>query len=121
MAKDDYDVIVYRLLVYLYGCLKRKILFDSAEFRETVKKNVESEEYFADVVRMMQQEGLIEGAVIIKAWGGDVIITSDLQDIKITSAGIHYLKDNSQMHKVGTILRESADIISKLAGQLMLP
>lgn len=45
MAKDDYDVIVYRLLVYLYGCLKRKITFDDAVFRETVRKNVDNDEY----------------------------------------------------------------------------
>ena len=25
MAKDDYDVIAYKILIYLYGALKRKI------------------------------------------------------------------------------------------------
>ncbi len=46
MAKDDYDIIVYRVLVYLYACLKRRILFDEAIFRATVRKDIESEEYF---------------------------------------------------------------------------
>ena len=28
MAKDDYDVIAYRVLVYLYGCMKREIMLE---------------------------------------------------------------------------------------------
>ena len=32
MAKDDYDVIVYRVLVYFYACMKRKIMFEEETF-----------------------------------------------------------------------------------------
>ena len=42
MAKDDYDVVVYRVLVYLYAVLKHKIIFEEATFRQAVRKNVES-------------------------------------------------------------------------------
>ena len=120
MAKDDYDVIVYRVLVYLYGCMKREIMYEDATFQASVRKNVESDEYFADVLRMMQAEGLIEGLVFTKAWGGDVIMVSPFKDAKITPHGIRYLKDNAKMKLVGDALKESVDIIAKLASTLML-
>ena len=115
MAKDDYDVIAYRVLVYLYACMKRKILFEDVTFQAAVRKNVESDEYFASILRMMQDEGYIRGLMFTDAWGGDFILASDIRNARITAAGIHYLQENSKMKKVGEALKESVDIISKLA------
>lgn len=115
MAKDDYDVIVYRVLVYLYGCLKRTIMFEDATFNEAVKKNIESDTYFYDVLRMMQGEGLIEGLTFTPAWGGDVLLASDVKDAKITATGVKYLKENDKMKAVGVKLKAVTDIIAKLA------
>lgn len=119
MAKDDYDVILYRLLIYLYACMKRKIIFEEQTFSASVKKHVDSEEYFADIIRMAQEEGLIEGVTIKKAWGGDVIIASSLNHARITASGIRYLNNNCQMKAIGELLKESADIISKLAALII--
>lgn len=115
MAKDDYDVIVYRILVYLYAVLKQKIMFENLTFQKAVRKNVESDEYFTEILKMMQEEGLINGLVFAKAWGGIVLLASDISDAKITVAGIHYLNENSRMKQIGTMLKESVDLIAKLA------
>ena len=115
MAKDDYDVIVYRILVYLYACKKRKIMHEESTFNAAVRKNVDSDEYFADILSMMQEEGLIEGLTIVKAWGGDKIIASDYGDMQITVKGIRYLSEDSRMNKVGSFLKDSVDTIAKLA------
>lgn len=120
MAKDDYDVIVYRVLVYLYACLKRKIIFDETTFQATVRKNIENDEYFTSVLEMMQKEGLIEGLVFTKAWGGLVILASDIEDARITAEGIHYLKENSTMNKIGENLKDAVDIIASLASAIGL-
>ena len=32
MAKDDYFVLAYRILLYYYGCFKRKFVFDTKSF-----------------------------------------------------------------------------------------
>lgn len=120
MAKDDYDVIVYRVLVYLYACLKREICFDEAVFNASVKKDVSSEEYFTDVLDMMQREGLVEGITIIHCWGNEAIIASTLCEASITADGIRYLKENSYMIKTGEMLKAAADVISKLAAILMI-
>ena len=115
MARDDYDVIVYRILVYYYACMKRKILFEDTTFQAAVRKDVKNDEYFADILHMMKAEGLIEDVCFVKAWGGNCIIISNLEDARITPAGIRYLQENGKMQKIGEALKNSVDIISKLA------
>lgn len=115
MAKDDYHVIVYRMLVYLYACMKRKIMFEETTFEAAVRKYVVSDEYFADILRMMQEEDLIKGLLFVPAWGGDVILASDIDEARITPKGIRYLEENDKMKTIGEKLKESIDIISKLA------
>lgn len=120
MAKDDYDVILYRLLVYLYACKKREIMFDPDTFDAAVRKDVHSDPYFNDILEMAQSEGLIKGVLLKKAWGGDKLLLSNLSDIEITAAGIRYLKENSTMKRIGDRLKDAVDIIAKLAGILQL-
>ncbi|MDO5014534.1 MAG: hypothetical protein Q4E28_01065 [Clostridia bacterium] len=36
MAKDDYDVIVFKILLYYYAVLKRKIVFEKTSLKYTV-------------------------------------------------------------------------------------
>ena len=119
MAKDDYDVIVYRILVYLYACMKHKIMFENITFEKAVRKNIESDEYVTDILVMMQKEGLITGVIGAGAWGESILV-SEYSDLKITVDGIHYLKENSTMKKVGETLKETVDIIAKLAGIIKL-
>ena len=112
MAADDYFVIVYKVLIYLYGCLKRKIVFSNEEF-EAIAKDGITEEYFEDILKMMNDEGYITGYTQLKVWGG-VITTNEYDNIKITQKGIEYLQENSLMQKVKRFLLESNDIISDL-------
>jgi len=119
MAKDDYDVIVYRILVYLYACKKRKIIFEDGTFNEAVRRNVENDQYFFDVLSMMQEEGLVRGLFFQKTWGGDRLLLSPISDAEITVAGIHYLQDNDKMKRVGMMLKDAVDTIAKLAALLI--
>lgn len=114
MAKDDYHVIAYKILLYLYAVLKRKIVFDKISFDAVLSKASVSEEYLMDVIRMMQDEGLIRGASFTKAWGNVYILASDITDITITPAGIDYLEGNAMMKKAGAALKEAPGIVSSL-------
>ena len=120
MEKDDYDVIVYKVLLYYYACLKRQIFFDKAVFFQMIDKDNINDEYFTDILLMMQDDGLIKGIRVTKAWGGDSILLSDLDEIKITTDGIHYLKENSTMNKVKNVLLKTVDMTSKLIGIMKL-
>ncbi len=114
MAKDDYDYIVFRMLTYLYGCLKRQIGFDEAVFRELIISPKVREEYFTDVLRMMQGERLIEGASFAKAWGKTYILTSQLEDISITAEGVRYVLNNDKMKQIARAVSENAGAICEL-------
>lgn len=115
MAKDDYHVIAFRILTYLYARLKRKVLFSQESFDKAVHRDNLNEEYFTDVLWMMQEEGQITGIEIVPAWGDDKVIASDLSELRITAAGIDYLKENGTMQKVYKALMTAADSTAKLA------
>lgn len=115
MAEDDYSVILYRLLVYLYACTKRKIMFEEQTFREAVKKSAGNDQYFYDILEMAQEEGFIRGANFKKTWGPDKIPLFEENELEITASGIRYLQENSMMHKIGEKLKEAVDTIANLA------
>lgn len=112
MAKDDYDVIVFKILTYLYACLKKKINFDIDTFNKTISFKSLDEDYFAEILMMMSEDGLIKGYVYKTAWGGNVIPLSDISDIKITSKGIRYLSDNSKMKEIKGIFLSTSEFTS---------
>ena len=114
MAKDDYDVIVYKILLYFYAVMKRKIQYERETFEKVISKSGISDEYLVDILRMMQDEGLIEGVKVMKAWGNDSILISEFSDISITADGIHHLKDNTTMKKIGKALSEAPGLIASL-------
>lgn len=83
MARDDYYVIVYKILSYLYQCLK-------------LGKKID-EEYISNV----QYD---------RTWCGEIII-SNLDQAQITPKGIEYLDDNSLMEKAKKFLKETKEIM----------
>lgn len=112
MAKDDYNVIVFKILTYLYAVLKRKTVFDINEFRLAIG-NVD-ENYFYDLLEMMQNEGFISGLIFVHAWGIESIICNDLTDMRITFKGMQFLTENSKMQEVKNFLLKNVDTISSL-------
>ena len=47
MAKDDYNVIKFKILVYLYGILKRRYTFTADEFNNLLERNNINDEYLS--------------------------------------------------------------------------
>lgn len=117
MAKDDYEVVAYRILVYLYAIMKRKIVFNEQVFQKMVLKDAVGEEYLASILHMMLEEGLITGVTLTKAWGNNYLISSELSDAEITAAGIHHLKKNPEIRE--SIIK-AAESIATLIIQLKL-
>lgn len=114
MAKDDYDVIVFKILLYYYGCLKHNIKFEQVIFEKTIGLKDISEGYFNQILKMMKDENLIDGIFFTKAWGNIYIPISNLSDVVITADGIHYLKENSAMQKAKDYIKEGVDLAAKL-------
>lgn len=114
MAKDDYNVIVYKILLYFYAILKRKISFRDETFQAAISKADIQDEYLTDVLQMMNDENLITGVRTVKAWGNERIMISKKSNISITAQGIRYLEENSKMKKIGEQLTSIPGLISSL-------
>lgn len=110
MAKDDFAVIMAKILIYLYARLKGKNKIPENKYLHPMSKEFPvNEEYFNYILDEMQENGYIHMNVE-KAWGGDVIMR-DINGIKITYKGIEYLQDNSKIRKIAKTIPMAASII----------
>ena len=101
MSKDDFHVILYKILSYFYECLKEGIEPSIWQARELVKVN---EAYWSNVVIMAYQGGYIEGIYIPHHRDARDQKWYASPDLKITERGIAYLQENSLMHEAGKLL-----------------
>lgn len=109
MAKDDYYVIVSRILIQLYKKLKDKKI-EEDYFMPMSKQFPISDNYLQEVFSMLEENKYIKGN-ICRAWGGDIVYI-DYDSFKITEKGIDYLKNNSTIRKICDTLSEAASIYS---------
>lgn len=100
MAKDDYHVIVYQILAYLYRSLKEGAEIDPKmlEPGSPLLKMDINYKYYCYIIENLLNSGYIVGATITKAWGRETVI-ENLGDLEITPLGIEYLCENSTIKK----------------------
>lgn len=112
MAKDDFHVIVYQILSYLYQCLKngaevdtKMLAADSSYF--TIYGKPLSDRYWCYILWQIQRMGLIEG-VIFSGRVDNYPFERPLrwEGCMITPTGIEYLTDNSFLQKVKEFLKD---------------
>ncbi|WP_311443433.1 YjcQ family protein [Ezakiella coagulans] len=105
MAKDDYFVIAYKILAYLYANLKACEDLDV----ETIMHNSPyidiGESYWCYIIEHLLKDGYIEGISIKNGLDGFVYI-SNLDKIRITPLGIEFLKSESTMQKAKDFLKD---------------
>ena len=109
MAKDDYFVIVYRLLKYLYECLKNG---------QPVRSEVLRADYFGIddtywdyILRNLFLDGYVEGAVLVRALMRDDDGVKILPNFNITRKGKAYLNENPIFQKVRDAVKEISPFI----------
>lgn len=120
MAKDDYDVVVFKILLYYYAIFKGTILYNEAEFKRAIKYDSFADGYLERVLKLMSEENLINGVHVFKAWGSQYMMLNNLSDIEITATGIHYLKENSRMETVKKYLLDHIEMITTLINMVNL-
>lgn len=109
MAKDDYDVIVFKILTYLYRKLKNKYEDETYLYPLTNDFPI-NEGYFLSILEDLEEKKYVKHLKLTKAWGGD-IVGYDLSKLTITGDGITYLRDNSRMRKLINIIKEARAIM----------
>ena len=113
MAKNDYFVIVYKILQHLYECLKNERDVNWDELKPNSKKFPVGEEYWNYVWVNLSQEGLVTGVDVFSRMNvkPGAKITRFLE---ITPKGIAYLEENSMMSKVKNGIQSAAELISNI-------
>ena len=98
MTSDDFEVLAFKVLSYLYRCMKSGKKVDIAALRQLAGCN---ETYFGAVVRSLQSKGLVEG-FDFDAFSGIVIDSPSIaamSDPMITMDGAIFVSENSRMRK----------------------
>ena len=108
MSNNDMHVLIYKILNYLYECLKKGIHVDLAEFiRDCNLENV-SEQYWQSVIEELDQHGYIKEVIIKSTKTQKIVLLKD--NFGITLEGVEYLQENSMMSKVKDFLGSSYEL-----------
>lgn len=113
MAKDDYSVIVCKILSYLYKKLKKSEEVDKAYVSVDSPLFDIQQPYWEYIMRHLVSEGLIEGVSLLNVMGREEPAIR-IRNIAISPKGIEYLENNSGMAKAKEYLhtvKDLADII----------
>ena len=95
MAKDDYFVLVYKILAYLYTVLKEGRSPDAKMLQYDSTLLGVNEPYWAYIMENLQAQGYITGLTVVAAWGGARSI-SNLERCQITPDGISQNTDKGR-------------------------
>lgn len=113
MAKNDYFLLVYRILTYLYECVKNGEQPDTCNFRIITGTDFIPDGYFNYIIAQMIENGYISGIALIRVPNAKPVakITAD---IEITEKGIQFLMENSMMQKARRFLKDVKETIPGL-------
>lgn len=109
MAKDDYFVLVYKILAYLYTVLKEGRSPDAKMLQYDSTLLGVNEPYWAYIMENLQAQGYITGLTVVAAWGGARSI-SNLERCQITPDGIAYLFENNLLAKAKELLKDHKSV-----------
>lgn len=105
MAKDDYFVIVYNILSYLYKCLKNDEMVDENMLIESSPLININHRYWVYVFTNLVNEGYVDGVLYQKYINGNETFIN-LGKCMITPKGIQYLFDNNLFEKAKKVVKD---------------
>ena len=105
MAKDDYHVIVFRMLQYLYGQLKKGEPVDPDKLSDNGPICQINRRYWVYILESMQEQELIRGLNRDGADENGDYLRDQLEHIQITPKGIDLLADENTQSKVSQIIK----------------
>lgn len=124
MAKDDYHVIIYKILKYLYQCLKKGVPVEEKKLGYEIDKEsvylelidqAISKTYWNYILLHLQDDGFIEGIVFVQLDNYKYKYPAKLTNCMITPLGIEYLTDNSLIQRVKRTLEDIKDIVPDIS------
>ena len=109
MAKDDFHVIAYRILQYLYECLKKGQDPDTELI--TAGKYEINERYFQTIIGQLFENGYITGVTAVPMMSVNYTPYKITGSISITMQGIEYLTDNTFIAKAQKFFKMTKETV----------
>lgn len=110
LAKNDYYVLVFQVLTYLYNCLKNDEQVDMSKL--TPEYLAINKRYFEYIFDTLGDEGLIVG----KGYYEDMVGKHLDPEIMISPKGISFLHENTVLQKVRRGVKGITDIVGNIPG-----
>lgn len=111
MAKDDYYVIVYQILAYLYQCLKSGTDIDTKMLMPDSHLLRVNEKYWQYIMYNLSKDGYIDGVNVVTIDNQSMAYIASIEDCMITPKGIEYLCENSTINKAVKYLKDIKAIV----------
>lgn len=110
MAKDDMEVIMYKILKYLYECMKKDVKPQLEDFSWDSKLFQIPQSYWCKIIMTLVEKGCIAGFKIIGNTKDAPTIQTD-RPFEITFEGVQFLEENSRMQKAKEYCAETFNAI----------
>ena len=109
MAQDDMFVVMYKILAYLYSCMKsgeeprQSMLASDGEMLDIDRQ------YWARILKELSDHGYVEGVSVRATWEGELLVR--INHPTVTMEGVEFLQENSMMRKALEFLKEAKSAI----------
>lgn len=105
MAKDDMFVIMFKILSYLYECMKTDVKPEKYKYSAAYLGVPES--YWQKIILELKRHQYVRGVEVTEYMDGKTIIT--LQNPYITSEGVQFLGENTMIAKAIKFLKSAKE------------
>lgn len=105
MSRDDLPVVLYKILAYVYECMKRGTIPTMTDVRKLCEVN---DSMISAALSEAIDESFLKGVKEKHYWSGSEY---DLTSARLTLKGSEYLLENSTMEKSRKLLGEPFQII----------
>lgn len=109
MAYNDMEVIMYKILKYLYECMKNGATPREEDYTYSSKMIHIPEKYWNQIIEELQSCGYVKGFYSLNTKDGIQMQPTD--SARITFKGQQFLKENGSMHEVKEFLGRAFDNI----------
>ena len=118
MAQNDMEVIMYKILRYLYECMKQDIAPDLQKYGWHSELLDIPRKYWCKIIRILVDKRLAVGFSILVMKEGIQIQTKP--PIEITYEGREFLRENSGMKKAQVFCGEAFEVLLSAAVGVIL-
>lgn len=99
MAQNDMYVVMYKIIAYLYDCMKKGVEPDMSKYSHDALGIPET--YWAHIMLELIDHGFVKGFVVMRSYNPAVITPSDPS---VTMEGVAFAQENTMMAKAKQLL-----------------